>query len=269
VSTTTGTATTGTTTGTTVTGASSGKALLTDVKSTVAAIENGDWLSAAGGIAQTALDVIGISGDPLGAISSAGFGWAVSHVSFLREPFDMLFGNPESIKSNAATWTSAGAQLTTTAHQYRDAAVRETSNWTGAAANGYRAVSATHADGIEGFAKASEGLSAAIIGAGQLVAQIRKLVMDLISQAVQKIIMQIIQALAASWCTFGASIATAIVQIVQTAVTTARKLLGKLVKLLQSLQKVFQLVVKVVQIIKSIKALVEQLAAQAKGQPAS
>jgi hypothetical protein len=254
---------------TTPTAQRSGTALLGDVKSAVAAIESGDWMSAAGGIAQTALDVIGISADPLGAISSAGFGWAVSHVSFLREPFDMLFGKPESIKSNAATWTSAGSQLTTTAQQYRDTAVSETSSWTGAAANGYRAVSATHADGIEGFAQASQGLSAAITGAGQLVAQIRKVVMDLISQAVNKIIMQIIQALAASWCTFGASIASAIVQIVQTAVSTAQKLLGNLMKLLQSLQKVFQLVVKLVQIFKSVKAMIEQLGNQAKAEPAA
>jgi DNA anti-recombination protein RmuC len=251
---------------TTPTAQRSGTALLTDVKSAVAAIESGDWMSAAGGIAQTALDVIGISADPLGAISSAGFGWAVSHVSFLREPFDMLFGNPESIKSNAASWTSAGSQLTTTAQQYRDTSVTETSAWTGTAANGYRAVSATHANGIEGFAQASQGLSAAITGAGQLVAEIRKVVLDLISQAVNKIIMQIIQALASSWCTFGASVAAAVVQIVQTAVSTAQKLLGNLMKLLQSLQKVFQLVVKLVQIFKSVKAMIEQLGNQAKGE---
>lgn len=245
----------------------SGTALLHDVKGTVTAIEQGDWLSAAGGIASTALDVIGISGDPLGAISSAGFGWAVENISFLREPFDVLLGNPESIKSTAATWTAAGTQLAGTATQYRDTSVSETSQWEGAAANGYRSTSANHADSLEAFAQASTGLSAAITGVGQLVAEVRKVVMDLISQAVQKIIMQIIQALAASWATFGASIAAAIVQMVQTAVSTAQKLLGKLMKLLQSMQKVFQLIVKVVQIIKSVKALVEQLAAQAKGEP--
>jgi uncharacterized protein YukE len=244
-----------------------GTALLNDVKGTVAAIENGDWLTAAGGIAQTALDIIGVSGDPLGAISSAGFGWAVEHVGFLREPFDILLGNPETIRSNAATWTAAATQLTATAQQYRETSVSQTSQWTGAAANGYRAVSATHADGLESFAKASAGLSAAITGVGQLVAEVRKMVMDLISQAVQKIIMQIVQALASSWATFGASIAAAVVQIVQTAVSTAQKLLGKLAKLLQSMQKVFQLIVKVVQIVKSVKALVEQLANQAKGRP--
>ncbi len=252
----------------TTTADKSGAALLGDVKSAVAAIESGDWMGAAGGIAKTALDVIGISADPLSAISSAGFGWAVQHVSFLREPFDMLFGNPQSITSNAASWTSAGSQLTTVAQQYRDASVRETTTWTGTAADGYRAVSQNHANGIEGFAQASQGLSAAITGAGQLVAEIRKVVMDLISQAVNKIIMQIIQALAASWATFGASIATAIVQIVQTAVSTATKLLGKLVKLLQSLQKVFQLVVKLVQIFKTVKAMIEQLGNQATTAPA-
>jgi uncharacterized protein YukE len=179
----------------------------------------------------------------------------------------MLFGDPNSIRANAATWTSAGTRLATTAEQYRDTSVSQTTAWTGAAANSYRATSADHANGVEGFAQASQGLSAAITGAGQLVAEIRKVVMDLISQAVNKIIMQIIQALAASWCTFGASIATAIVQIVQTAVSTAQKLLGNLVKLLQSLQKVFQLVVKLVQIFKTVKATIEQIGNQAKGTP--
>ncbi|TCO58202.1 hypothetical protein [Actinocrispum wychmicini] len=252
---------------TTPTAQQSGTRLLPDIKSTVAAIESGDWMSAAGGIAQTALDVIGISADPLGAISSAGFGWAVQHVSFLRQPFDMLFGNPESIKSNAANWTNAGTQLATTAQRYRETSVAQTSNWTGASADAYRATSANHADGIEGIAQAGKGLSAAITGAGQLVAEIRKLVMDLISKAVNKIIMQIIQALSTSWCSFGASIAMAIVNIVQTAVSTAQKLLGELVKLLQSLQKVFQLVVKLVQIFKTVKAAIEQLGNQAKGGP--
>ncbi|MET0132187.1 MAG: hypothetical protein ABW215_01190 [Kibdelosporangium sp.] len=244
----------------------SGTALLHDVKSTVAAIEQGDWLSAAGGIAGTALDIIGIGGDPLSAISNAGFSWAISHISFLREPFDVLFGDPESIRTNAASWTSAGGQLETTANQYREASVEQTSQWSGVAADRYRATSANHAAGLAAFAKASEGMSAAILSAGKLVAEARKVVMDLISQAVQKIIMQIIQALASSWATFGASIAAAVVQMVQTAVSTARKLLGKLIKLLQSMQKVLELVVQVVQLIKSIKALVQQLGATAKGQ---
>lgn len=256
-----------TTTSTTPTAQRGGTRLLPDIKSTVAAIESGDWMSAAGGIAQTALDVIGISTDPLGAISSAGFGWAIQHISFLRHPFDMLLGNPESIKSNAAAWTSAGTQLATTAQRYRETSVSQTSNWAGAAATAYRQTSAAHADGIEGFAQASQGLASAITGVGQLVAQVRKLVMDLISQAVNKIIMQIIQALAAAWCSFGASIANAIVQITQTAVSTAQKLFGELAKLLQSMQKVFELVVKLVQIFKTVKSTIEQLGNQAKGGP--
>jgi uncharacterized protein YukE len=251
----------------TTTDTRSGANLLTDVKGTVAAIENGDWLSAAGGIANTALDIIGLSGDPLGAISSAGFGWAVEHISFLREPFDALLGDPGSIRSTAATWSSAGSQLVTTAQQYRETSVQQTSQWTGMAADGYRRVSASHADGLEGLAKAGEGLSAAITGAGQVIAEVRKVVMDLIAKAVQKIIMQIIEALSAAWATFGASIAMAVVRIVQTAVSTAQKLLGRIAKLVQSLQKVFQLVNKVVQLVRSIRDLVRQLSGKAKQEP--
>src|SRR5690348_15784154 len=75
---TTGTDTTGTTgTGTTGTGTTNQQSqhLLTDITSTVNAIKGGDWLSAGLGLTNVAMDIIGMSGNPLSGLLSAGIGW--------------------------------------------------------------------------------------------------------------------------------------------------------------------------------------------------
>ena len=263
----------GTTPGTTTPGTSTSTQaatkLLTDVKGTVTAIENGDWLAAGLSLTNAAMDIINMGSNPLGAIISAGFGWAIEHISFLKEPFDALLGKAESITGGAQSWLNAATKMTTTAQQYRTAATNETTNWLGQAADSYRTASASHADGLESLGQVGTGISKAISGAGDVLAQVRKMVLDFITEAVQKIIMQIIQALSTSWATFGASIAAAIVQIVQTAASAAQKIFGKIQKFVSSLQKIIQLIQKVLQIAKAVKALIEQISGKASTPPAT
>ena len=105
--------------------------LLTHIKSTSDSIDKGDWLGSAMGVANVAMDVIGIAGDPLGAISSAGVGWVLNAVSFLREPFDILMGNPSAISGSANSWSTAANNLANTAQQYRQCSVQQTTSWQG------------------------------------------------------------------------------------------------------------------------------------------
>jgi hypothetical protein len=115
--------------------------LLNDIRSTSKAIEDGDWLEAGMGVTKVAMDVIGLTGDPMGAISSAGVGWVLGAVSFLKEPFDVLLGDPNAITSSSSSWGAVCTGMGQTADQYRQAASTETRSWTGAAADGYRAAS--------------------------------------------------------------------------------------------------------------------------------
>lgn len=174
----------------------SATALFNDVKSTANAIERGHWLQAGLGATDVAMDIVGLGGDPLGAISSAGFGWLLQHVSFLREPFDVLLGDPNSITSSAQGWAGAATQLTSTAARYETASRQETGNWTGSSGEAYRAASAKHARGLDSLGQVSKAVSEAIRGAGQALAEIRKAVLDIINQACTKIVMIIIEALA-------------------------------------------------------------------------
>jgi transglycosylase-like protein with SLT domain len=247
----------------------SATSLFNDVRSTANAIERGDWLSAGLGATDVAMDIVGLGGDPLGAISSAGFGWLLQHVSFLREPFDVLLGDPNSITASASGWAGAASQLATTAASYETACVRDTGNWTGSAGEAYRTAGARQARGVDSMGQVSKAVSEAIRGAGQALAEIRKAVLDIINQACNKIVMIIIEALAASWGTFGTSIAKGIVQSVQTAVQAAQKAITKIQKLISTLQQIMRLVQQVIQLAQSVKELIEMIGAKATGTDAT
>src|SRR6201991_5107076 len=230
-----------------------GADLLKDIQSTAQAFEKGDWLSGGLGVVKVAMDVMDVAGDPLGAIGGAGLGWVLGAISFLREPFDVLKGNSGSVSSSAQSWGSSGSSLASTADLFRQASTDQTRNWTGTAADGYRAASNNQANGIQALAQANQAVSGAMQQGGQAVAQARKSVMDLISEAVQKIIQICIEALSKSWLSFGASIAMGIAQSVQKAVATAQKMAQEIQSLIQTLQKIIQVVQKVVQIAQQVK----------------
>jgi hypothetical protein len=244
----------------------SGADLLKDIQSTASAFENGDWMGGAMGVVKVGMDVLNVAGDPLGAIGGAGLGWVLGAVSFLREPFDVLKGDSGSISSSAQSWSSGGSSMASTADQYRQAANDQTRSWTGQAADGYRAASNNQADGLSALAQAKQAVSSAMQQGGQAVAEARSAVMDLIKDAVQKIIQICIEALSKSWMSFGASIAEGIAKSVQQAVQTAQKMAQKIQSLIQTLQKIIQVVQKVVQIAKVIKELVEQIGGKASGE---
>ncbi|HET9140636.1 M15 family metallopeptidase [Actinophytocola sp.] len=240
--------------------------LFNDVRSTASAIDRGDWLSAGMGVTNVAMDIISLGGDPLGAISQAGFGWLISHIKFLREPFDKLLGDVNSITGSAQGWIRAGQQLVNSAGQYRTAATRETTCWTGAAGDAYRTTAETQSKNLETMSKVCQAVSGALSQAGKALAEVRKMVMDFINQACNRIIMIIIEALAAAWGSFGASIAKGIAQSVQTAVQTAQKCLTKIQKLVQTLQKIIQLVQKIMQLVNAVKQLMSTIGGVAGGQ---
>ncbi|CCH27907.1 hypothetical protein ABZ816_06440 [Actinosynnema sp. NPDC047251] len=233
--------------------------LITDVQGTVSAVERGDWVQAGLGVANTAMSIVGLSTNPLSGLLSAGFSWAMQHVSFLKEPFDALLGSPESIQKMSDSWASAAKQIEGIVADYRRTSEQETKNWKGRSADGYREASKKHAGGLETLAKAVKGISGAAKGAGELVATVRKTIMDLIGQAVQDMVMKIIQWLAASFLTFGAAIAAAISDIVTMAVNYAKKLMDFLKKLGESLKKLIDLVKSVQSIASTAKQILQAI----------
>lgn len=240
--------------------------LLTHIKGTADAIDKGDILGSAMGVTNVAMDIIGLSGDPMSAISSAGVGWVLNAVKFLKEPFDILMGSPSAITNSAQSWATAAKNLNQTAQQFRQAAANQTVNWLGKAGEGYRTAALNQANGLEALARASQAVSGAMTKAGQAVAKARQAVLDLINQAVQQIIQICIQALASSWLSFGASIAQGIAQSVQKAVTTAQKTMQKIKDVVQTLQQIIKTVQQIMQLVQQVKQILAQIGGKASGE---
>lgn len=239
--------------------------LFNNVSNAYKSIESGDWVSGGLGIANAAMGIVGMSANPLSGFLSAGFSWAIQHVDFLREPFDVLLGSPESIARMSESFKSAGKQVKDIATEYEKICVSQTREWQGRAADGYRAAAKRHATGLETLAKSVDGIAGAVKGAGELVGTVRKMIMDLISQAVSDMVMKIIQWLAASFLTFGAAIAGAIADIVTTAVNYAKKLSDFLQKLVGSVQKLLKLIQSVSQIAKAAETIIDAISSLANG----
>ena len=237
--------------------------LFNNVSNAYKSIESGDWVSGGLGIANAAMSMVGNGSNPLSGFLSAGFSWAIQHVDFLREPFDVLLGSPESIAKMSESFKSAGKQVKDIATEYEKICVSQTREWQGKAADGYRAAAKRHATGLETLAKSVDGISGAVKGAGELVGTVRKMIMDLISQAVSDMVMKIIQWLAASFLTFGAAIAGAIADIVTTAVNYAKKLSDFLQKLVGSVQKLMNLIKSVSQIAKAAETIIDAISTMA------
>jgi len=235
--------------------------LVNDVKGMASAIERGDWVSAGLGMANTAMDVMGMASNPLGGFMSAGFSWAIQHVDFLKEPFDALLGDPQAVGKMASSWMSASKQVEQIASDYAKSSVEQTRSWRGNSADAYRTASANHVKGLETLSKAAAGISGAVKGAGELVAAVRKTIMDLIGQAVSDMVMKIIQWLTASFFTFGAAIGAAIADIVSMACRYAKKLADFLSKLASSLKKLIDLIKQVSNIAQIAKQVVQAISA--------
>ena len=240
--------------------------LFEDIRTTANAIEEGDWLDAGVGVAKVAMDIIGLDGDPLGAIASSGVSWVRGAVSFLREPFDILKGDPGAITSSASSWGGACGNLHESAEHYRQASTDQTRSWLGTAADGYRSASNNQADGLSALSQASRGVSQAMQQGGSLLASVRKQVLDLISQAVRQIIQICVEALSKSWLSFGASVALGISRSVQKAVQTGQKLMQAIQKLVQGLQKIIKVVQQIMKVAQSVKQLLETIGGKASGE---
>ncbi|GAY11034.1 hypothetical protein [Pseudonocardia sp. N23] len=180
------------------------------------------------------IDALGVLTDPFGSLTSAGVGWAIEHISFLREPLDALAGDPDAIKAHAKTWANVSKHLKVVAGDGA-AALDGVSGWEGAAADAYRArarewTSAIAAAGVEAARLANETMDTA---ASQ--ATVRSIIRDAIADFVGGLIGPLLAAAAASVVTVGTSLVAFVAMVVAKAITLARRFAHLIEKLLDTL----------------------------------
>lgn len=164
----------------------------------------GDWFSLAVDGISVGLDLLGMALDPLGEVVKAGVGWLMEHISFIREPLEMLTGDPGAITAVSKTWQNIAQQLTKTAANYGEA-INGIQAWAGETAQKYRTAATDYANGLNALAAHADDVGQGVAIAGMVVATERAIVFDMIASFISRIITEAIVAAAAAAPSFGAS----------------------------------------------------------------
>lgn len=165
-----------------------GAGLVQDFGDALIKFSSGDWGEGLANLVIGGFSFAADMSDPLGALAKAGIGWVIEHVSFLREPLDWLTGDQVALENLGGTWGNVGDELSKVAEELRQDVARDSATWTGPAADAYRAFANDRADLYESVATGAQGIAIMIAMCKSILAVIRSVVRDLISECVWKLI---------------------------------------------------------------------------------
>ncbi|RSM87895.1 PPE domain-containing protein [Kibdelosporangium aridum] len=195
-----------------------------------------NWQELAIDGALVGLDALSMVMNPLGELVKAGVGWLMEHLDFIREPLEVLTGDPGQINAIAQTWQNIGKRLVDATNEYQ-AAMALTEGWRGDSATKYRELAQSYIDSLGHIAKQAQDAASGVKIAGVVVATTRAIIFDMIATFISNVITRALLALASSWFTFGASVGAFIASVVADAVQLAAKLQKRVGKLLQAIQQ--------------------------------
>lgn len=157
-------------------------------------LQKGDFLSIGGNFAGLALSSLGAIMDPLQAVFAAGVGWLIEHVKVLREPLDMLAGDPKAIAAQAETWWNIQRRLIEATQMYVDDVARSTAEWTSEAVTAYREKVRFFAEHIRALGILADLNGKVATVAGSIIGVIRNTIRDIVAEVVGACISKAIQA---------------------------------------------------------------------------
>lgn len=159
-----------------------------DVDRIAAGVRDRSWVQGSLGVAGGGLDGLAMVADPAGALTRFGVGWLIEHVKPLSEVLDWLAGEPGEITRHAQSWQTVATSLHAEADSLTKAIVRETAEWSGAAAGAYRTGATRHEQSIRTLAEASTAMARMTEGAGALIGTVRLMVRDAIAAVVSRLV---------------------------------------------------------------------------------
>ncbi|WP_156077563.1 hypothetical protein [Saccharothrix sp. NRRL B-16314] len=168
--------------------------------------EGVDVIDVALGGAGMVVDLVATAANPLGMLASAGVGWLLEHVDFLREPLDALLGNPDEINANTDQLKQAALEMKMIAQEHRED-LRAVADWEGDSGDAFRREMEQMAGEYEALGKSMDGTAAIYALSGALVCELRSLVFGWISDLVGELIAGALIAAASAVVTLGSSIA--------------------------------------------------------------
>jgi hypothetical protein len=141
----------------------------------------GDWASAVTSGAGLLVDVAGAIMDPVGFVAGQLVGWMLEHVEPLRLLLHQLTGHPGLVEGYANTWQNIAKRMAEKASEYLEAVQDETREWTGKAADAYRASALITIQRSAGAALSAQALSEAASKMKDVVDTVRGGVRDILA----------------------------------------------------------------------------------------
>ncbi len=209
----------------------------------------GDFTEVGLNAAALSLDLLGVFMDPVGALATAGIGWLIEHLSFLREPLDLLAGNADKIKAAVGTWNEVSVAIAQVATEQSKAVQSQVGSWREAAADRFRSSQGQLAAEISAVSRSCAAVGEQIATAGTITAAVRGMLRDLVAMFIYEVIRNAIIALASSYVSLGSSIAA----FSAWAVGRGAVVLGKITQQIAKLMKI------ITRIISRLKGLFSQL----------
>ncbi|HEX4225362.1 MAG TPA: WXG100 family type VII secretion target [Pseudonocardiaceae bacterium] len=180
--------------------------------------------------ASAVLDTVAFALDPLAKLISAGLGWLIEHVEFLRWPLDQIAGNPDAIQDLANQLHTIGQNLRNSANDLDSALKTDITNWQGQAADQFNSAMNGHKTHVDDAGHSVDTVGYVVETTMALIAAVRSLFRDIITTVLGDIIATMLVALAAAVFTFGASIAVGVTKCVIEGTVQVASMMAKLAK---------------------------------------
>jgi uncharacterized protein YukE len=143
--------------------------------------------------------------DPFTQLFTAGFGWLVDSVSFLRDPIEKLDGDAAAVQAAVDSMKTITENLIYVAHGHRED-IPTLADWQGEAAAAHHASMTLLHEELRSLARVVEGLGTLTAVSGSMVITLRKIVRDLVATAMGSIVIIMVAAVAAAVVTLGTSV---------------------------------------------------------------
>lgn len=214
-----------------------GTGAIDSINSTWTALDSGNWTEGLVG-STTAISSFGaMMTDPLAALATAGFGWAMEHVGFLKEPLDALTGDQQALEAMSTTWMNIGQEVQGASDDLTNAVKQDTANWSGDAADAYRNFAQEQASQYGGIASACQAAGTAVKMCSTLLSVARDIVRDMISQIVGELIAAGLEWVAAEAVSLGIATPGMVADFARIAVKGAKKISQFVTRITEALKR--------------------------------
>lgn len=233
----------------------SGINVLDDAAGVYDGVQSGSWVDAGIAAVGTGLDLLTIAMNPVGTLISYGLNWLIEHVKPLQDALNQLAGDADQIAAYSQTWKNIAQAVGQSAKDLAATVEKDTANWTGQAADTYRANLKNKIDHINAAATCAETIGTVVEVVGVITGAVRAMVRDMVTQAVGDFIQDALEEV----CSLGLGTPVVVAQVVEQVSAWMEKIGALIKRLINSVEKLRPLMSKLEEIFAAIKKVMAEL----------